>query len=629
MSAQQKYLYQYAYLDGSSFKAVENNNLYNDERGRAEILQNYNHNSLNLTFKAGEHTAKALSVLLANNEVGLILKAISHADIVSQTLDVYDLVKIGNISMTPNLHFYEVGGEFLSNQINNVDFLIRRTFASLDVDGQIHVGDNAIPFDPFVEINDGTNNYIVNAETLTNGMASFYYPTGDDEGAPVVLIDLRDLDAFEITFSSNSIPPNFLSGFVNTDCVMTIENAGSIMKIGDNAFANSKFKKIIANFTGIRELGSGVQLAKTGGTITTENPMGLVAYGGLRIALTNDVKEIDGLIIASPFFASGSKKLLNDNCNALKYLRGTLTEIKNCTIVEDFVDLTNLDMSEVIFDNCTFEINQDFSDNPETRTLKIRNCNQKSTGEQEFVFTGFEGKIIIENSFKSAEATYVVDDAAAYALEIDNNSFINVGTQSGSLNKVLSSENRNFTPVTGATDGFLRINNNNIVSFSGNNYLTTDNQILTIPVIEEIDFPTRRKWYLENGNFSFVHFDPQYIGMFLYNNVTTESYLQQFINKSFMKFTHNYTLYINILGSQLLEILLANDCFTTNNANPETQLRIRIYNDLPADFNYSMIVRNDTSFLLGGNVNINLLNDTNGLLKNALSAAYPEYDYFV
>jgi hypothetical protein len=96
-----------------------------------------------------------------------------------------------------------------------------------------------------------------------------------------------------------------------------------------------------------------------------------------------------------------------------------------------------------------------------------------------------------------------------------------------------------------------------------------------------------------------------------------------------MKFTHAPGLRIIILGSQLLEILLANDCFTTNNANPGTQLWIRIYNDLPADFNYSMIVRNDTSFLLGGNVNINLSNDTNGLLKNALSAAYPEYDYFL
>ena len=373
MAAQQKYLYQYAYLDGSSFKAVENNNLYNDERGSAEILQNYNHNSLNLNFKAGTHTAKALSVLLANIEVGLILKAISHADIVSQTLDVYDLVKIGNISMTPNLHFYEVGGEFLSNQINNVDFLTRRTFISLDVDGQIHIGDNVTPFDPFVEINDGTNIYNVKPEALTNGMASFYYPTGDDEGAPVKLVDLRDLNAFEITFSNNSIPANFLSGFVNEGCTMEIKNAGSIMKIGDNAFANSKFENIIANFSGIRELGSGVQFAKTGGTITTANPMGLESYEDLKIALTNDVKEIDGLIIASPFFASGSKKLLNDNCNALRYLRGTLTEIKNCTIVEDFEDLTNLDMSEVIFDNCNFEVNQNFSENPATRTLTIRN----------------------------------------------------------------------------------------------------------------------------------------------------------------------------------------------------------------------------------------------------------------
>jgi hypothetical protein len=627
MAAQQKYLYQYAYLDGSSFKAVENNNLYNDERGKAEILQNYNHNSLNLTFKAGSHTAKALSVLLANNEVGLILKAISHADIVSQTIDVYDLVKIGNINMTPNLHFYEVGGEFLSNQINNVDFLTRRTFVALDppIGGLVS---DAIPFDPFVKINDGTNDYIVNAETLTNGMVSFYYPTGDDEGAPVELIDLRDLEAFEITFSDNSIPANFLSGFVNEDCTMTISNAGSIMKIGDNAFANSKFKDIEANFTGIRELGSGVQLAKTGGTITTGNPMGLVAYDSLKIALTNDVKEIDGLIIASDFFASGAKKILNDTCNALKYLQGTLTEIKNCTIVENYEDLENLDMSEVIFDNCTFAVNQSFDANPATRTLVIRNCNQKSTGSQTFKFTGFKGSIIIENSFKSAEAIYDVDDTAAYALEIDNNSFINVGANSGSLNKVLSNENRNFTPVTGATGGFLRINGNNIIRFSGNNYLTTDNQILEIPAIESIVFPEYRKWDLENGNFSFVHFDIPTHELYLYNNATKESYLKQFINNSFMKFTHDPDLTINILGSQLLEILLANDCFTVNNDGSNPLLRIRIYNDLPDDFNYSMIARNNTSFLLWGNVIIDLSNDTNDLLKNALSAAYPEYYYY-
>lgn len=626
MAAQQKYLYQYAYLDGSSFKAVENNNLYNDERGSAEILQNYNHNSLNLNFKAGTHTAKALSVLLANSDVGLILKPISHADIVSQTLDVYDLVKIGNISMTPNLHFYEVAGEFLSNQINNVDFLTRRTFISLDLPMGGLVSD-AIPFVPFVKINDGTNDYIVNAETLTNGMASFYYPTGDDEGAPVKLVDLRDLTFFEITFSNNSIPANFLSGFVNEGCTMEIKNAGSIMKIGDNAFANSKFANIEANFTGIRELGSGVQLAKKGGTITTENPMGLVAYEDLKITITNDVKEIDGLIIASPFFASGSKKLLNDNCNALKYLRGTLTEIKNCTIVEDFEDLTNLDMSEVIFDNCTFAVNQNFSENPATRTLTIRNCNQKSTGEQVFTFTGFEGSIIIENSFKSAEAEYVVDDTAAYALEIDNNSFINVGADSGSLNKVLSNENRNLTPVTGATDGFLRINDHNIISFSGNNYLTTENEILTIPAIESIAFPVYRKWDLENGNFSFVHFGMPSDALSLCNVATTESYLQQFINKSFMKFTHFPNLRIYILGSQLLEILLANDCFTVNNDGSNLLLKIKIHNDLPADFNYSMIARNNTSFLLGEDTQIQVLNDTNGLLKNALSAAYPEYNY--
>jgi hypothetical protein len=310
-------------------------------------------------------------------------------------------------------------------------------------------------------------------------------------------------------------------------------------------------------------------------------------------------------------------------------LRGTLTEIKNCTIVEDFEDLENLDMSEVIFDNCTFEVSQSFDANPETRTLTIRNCNQKSTGSQTFKFTGFKGSIIIENSFKSAEAIYVVDDTAAYALEIDNNSFINVGAQSGSLNKVLSNENRNFTPVTGVTGGFLRINGNNIVSFSGNNYLTTDNQILEISAIEEIVFPVYRKWDLENGNFSFVHFGLLLTDViYFYNNATKESYLKQFINKSFMKFTNAPNIKIIILGSQLLEILLANDCFTVNNDGSNPQLWIQIYNDLPADFNYSMIARNNTSFLLWENTTINIFNDTNYFLRNALSASYPEYDYY-
>ena len=112
MSAQQKYLYQYAYLDGSSFNAVENNNLYNDERGNAEIMQNYNHNSLNLEFQRQASIQRKRCVLLANSEVGLILKAISHTNIASRGLDVYDLVKIGNIGLTPNVHFYEVGGDF-------------------------------------------------------------------------------------------------------------------------------------------------------------------------------------------------------------------------------------------------------------------------------------------------------------------------------------------------------------------------------------------------------------------------------------------------------------------------------------------------------------------------------------
>ncbi len=618
MAAQQKYLYQYAYLDGSSFKAVENNNLYNDERGEAEILQNYNHNSLNLNFKAGTHTAKALSVLLANNEVGLILKAISHADIVSQTLDVYDLVKIGNIGLTPTVHFYEISGEFLSKQIDNVNFLTRHI---VDV-GQGDAGEVGIEQN-FVRINTAANTYQINANVLTNGIVSFYYPT-ENAGAPVELVDLRDFNEFSITFSGNSIPANFLKDFVNENCFMRIENAVSIMKIGDGAFANSKFANIDADFNGIRELGSGVQFAKTGGTITTQNPMGLVAYDDLKITLTNDVKEIDGLIIASDFFASGSKKLLNDNCNALRHLRGALTEIKNCTIVEDFEDLTNLDASEVIFDNCTFAVNQNFSSNLETRKIIIRNCNQQNTGDQEFVFTGFKGSIIIENSFKSAEASYDVDDAAAYALEIDDNSFINAGENSGSLNKVLPNHNRMLPELVGP-GGFLWINDsNNIVSFSGNNYLTTNGDIVRIPVITSIEFSNYKQWDLKNGNFAFTQWNLATI--FLYYPPDLKSYIKGFINGSFFKMKMNQTTAFYILASQLLEILKCENCFTTY-STPVSDFKLHIYNDLPFDFNYFEIVRNESSLKFENDTRIVITNDPDGLLLGALSAAYPEYLY--
>ena len=146
-----------------------------------------------------------------------------------------------------------------------------------------------------------------------------------------------------------------------------------------------------------------------------------------------------------------------------------------------------------------------------------------------------------------------------------------------------------------------------------------------MPVIESIVFPLHRKWDLKNGNFSFVHFDP--LDMILYNVTTKESFFKQFINKSFMKFTHAHGLTIRILGSQLLEILLANDCFTVNNDGSNPQLWIYILNDLPDDFNYLMIARNNTSFLLWENTNIVVVNDISYLLTNALSAAYPEYIY--
>ena len=103
------------------------------------------------------------------------------------------------MGLTPNVHFYEVGGDFLSNQINNVDFLTKRTIP-------VDIGD--IPMEDFVftKINDGTNDYFVNAKALTNGITSFYYPTGDEVGAPVALIDLRDFNAFTIKFNGDTIP---------------------------------------------------------------------------------------------------------------------------------------------------------------------------------------------------------------------------------------------------------------------------------------------------------------------------------------------------------------------------------------------------------------------------------------
>jgi len=329
------------------------------------------------------------------------------------------------------------------------------------------------------------------------------------------------------------------------------------------------------------------------------------------------------LIIASDFFA-GSKKLINDTCNALRHLRGALTEIKNSTIVEDFKDLTNLDNSNVTFDNCTFEVDQEFNANPETRTLTIRNCNQQSTGAQVFKFTGFAGTIIIENSFKSSNASYDVDDTAAYKLIIDNNSFINAGTNSGSLNKVLSRENRNLPPLVDS-GAFLRINGYNILSFSGNNYLTIDGQLLTIDEITSLEFSIYKKWDLKNGNFAFTQWDLHTI--YLYNSSDFKSYIKEFTNGSFFKMKmKKQTVAFYILASQLLEILKCENCFTTC-LTSTFHLRLHIYNDLPSDFNYFEIIRNESSLKFKNHTKIVITNDPDDLLRNALQAAYPEYVY--
>ena len=51
-------------------------------------------------------------------------------------------------------------------------------------------------------------------------------------------------------------------------------------------FANSEFSNIIANFTGIREIGSNVKIGENRRNYQQlENPLGLVAYDDLKIQM--------------------------------------------------------------------------------------------------------------------------------------------------------------------------------------------------------------------------------------------------------------------------------------------------------------------------------------------------------
>jgi hypothetical protein len=241
-----------------------------------------------------------------------------------------------------------------------------------------------------------------------------------------------------------------------------------------------------------------------------------------------------------------------------------------------------------------------------------------------FTFTGFEGKIIIENSFKSAEASYVIDDAAAYSLEIDDNSFINAGENSGSLNKVLPNQNRSLPELVGPGGGFLQINDENIVNFSGNSCLTIDGEIVIIPKIKIIEFSNYKPWNLKNGNFAFAQWDLATI--YLYNLSNFKSYIKEFTNGSFFKMKMKQPADFFILASQLLEILKCENCFTTY-LTSAGDFKLRIHNDLPSDFNYFEIVRNENSLKFENDTKIVITNDPNDLLRNALQAAYPEYIY--
>lgn len=565
------YYIQYCFKNAVNFGARENTTLYDDNKGRALMLANNNHDVMILNIDCAEHTAIALFGLLANSYVNV--QYYNH----DGTKVFANILKVGDIASSYSGNYYQLSSEFLYKFVPVPRKVIPGGTADVSVDGY-RVPDWIFCL-PYYNLSFWDENLGVEYDN-----------------------NLHTAEEIMFRFDNNRIPDNFLRTLKNPNLTIKIRNSEMINEIGDNAFP-VRVADIYAGFKKIDKLGKNVKLAaKTG-------PRTYAAYNNVQLNLSPEIKKVDNLKIAKQFFCN-DVEVVNDRVGTVQYVAGNIDKVTNSTIGVDVYGIKGIN-SRCVFEDCEFEANQTF-----IGQFELINCNQKQNHAraETFDFTNFTGKVV--NSFRNIANDLKYKTATTINFEIDENSFLNANSTDNSLNLVLSNQNRRLsTPAT--TNIFCRINYAVMQQFNiGSNgiitYVNYQNGIATTGTITALSIPN--DYDLNLGNFENARFGVA---------IDFSSRNFKFIDNSFNNISFPPEATVTIAASQLIDIISVRNCFNC----PAGLSYIKIVNDLPETFDYSTIITNLTSFQFPALQSVSVSADPTSALIEALKRAYPQYKY--
>ena len=549
------YLYHYAYFDDLNFLHKENSNIYDNNRGKAQRITNFNYNFANIKILAPLHTARALGVLLSNDFVNFEFK--NHED-KKVFLNIVKLSELGEqratnglIELTADYNYLEIPkASKILPPIKDVDFQVFfEGEATLDVN---------LP-----------------SSIFTLGYANLYFYDVENDLELYINIgkELEDTD-FYFGFKNGKIPDNFLQG-LNFDSPLKLYfiRDVAISDIGDGAFQNSNIAIMQDLF--LEKIGKNVDInVDVDGGNLFFNPSKKWIFDNVKIhkptaSLNFDLtlKNYESLEILD-FFPDGAvAKIENSNFSAYTFQKGKFKKtavLENCKFTQNRISFSNTNITLI---NCEFD--------------------RDDLGTAEVNLEVFGGKIV--NSFNTANL--LVDTDNVIGFEVDNRSFKSVSEENNALNTILDGFGRNFSEpadpellkgvvkiqIGDGGDGSISYLKNCFINKSSNLIIGTriNNEVTSLNMDEcSLTFK-------DNFNFATSNFD----GLFSQELDFAKAKNLIFQPNTFQDVEVNI---LSLTSEQLLMALQTANFFETKKMSNQA---IHIINNLPTDFDFSILMQ--------------------------------------
>lgn len=561
------HLYHYAYFDELNFLHKENSNIYDNNRGKAHRITNFNYNFANIKILAPLHTARALGVLLSNDFVNFEFKNHEGKKVYLNIVKLSELgeqrATNGLIELTADYNYLEIRkASKILPPVKEVDFQV------------IFEGE------PTLDVN-------LPSSIFTLGYANLdFYDIENDFHLDIFLGgNLEDTDYY-FGFKNGKIPDNFLQG-LNFDNPLKLHFIGdvAISDIGDGAFQNSNIAIMQDLF--LEKIGKNVDIN--------------VDFAGGKLFFNPSKKWIfDNVEIHNPISSLNFDLTLKnyESLDVLQYFPdGSVAKIENSNF-SSYTFMKEKLKKTAVLENCKFkQANISFSDT----NITLINCefDRDDLGITRVDLRVFGGKIV--NSFKTANL--LVDTDNVIGFEVDNRSFKSVSDQNNALNTILDGFGRNFSepadpeilkgvvkiqigegegaPISYLKNCFINKSSNQIIGTKINNEVTSLD-------MDECDLT-----FKDNFNFATSNFD----GLFC-----KELHFENAKNLIFQPNTFQDVevgkLYLT--SRQLLMALQTANFFETKKTDNQS---IIIINDLPTDFDFSILMQipDNGSFQINSN----------------------------